>query len=139
MVKHTHHHQHNIHRNMILHRAEFLNNEVAPIDRFWFKDEVNEIPGMLNLIDPNERQVSSRLAAPTIQDDDNKDDTEKEKEEESEEDPAAAAAFELDFQERDIAIVVVAIIALILKKQYATLGVISLLFFLKFSVTAATK
>ena len=92
---------------MILHRAEFLNNEVAPIDRFWFKDEVNEIPGMLNLIDPNkERQISSRLAAPTIQDDDNKDDTEKE----SEEDPAVA--FELDFQERDIAIVVVTIIAL---------------------------
>lgn len=125
---------------MILHRAEFLNNEVAPIDRFWFKDEVNEIPGMLNLIDPNtnkERQISSRLAAPTIQDDDNKDDAGKEKEEESEEDPAVA--FELDFQERDIAIVVVTIIALILKKQYAILGLISLLFFLKFSVTAATK
>lgn len=121
---------------MILHRAEFLNNEVAPIDRFWFKDEVNEIPGMLNLIDPNkERQISSILAAPTIEDDDNKDDTEKE----SEDVATPAAAFELDFQERDIAIVVVTIIALILKKQYATLGVISLLFFLKFSVTAATK
>lgn len=119
---------------MILHRAEFLNNDVNPINRFWFKDEVNEIPGMLNLIDPNERQVSSRLAAPTIQDD-KKDDTG----EESEEEPSAA--FELDFQERDItiAIMVATIIALILKKQYAILGMISLLFFFKFSVTAATK
>jgi len=119
---------------MILHRSEMLNNEVEPIDRFWFTDEINEIPGMLNLIDPEKRQISSRLTAPTIQDNDGEDIKKN-----PVLPPPATMAFQFDEKKYILMMIAVSVlVVLFIKKKYATLGIISLLLFLKFSVGIAT-